>query len=194
MTKDDVGPITEFGKLMGKIAGEEIQTQVMTGSEAIASAAPEEVAAWLKAAVQRLDALVDEPTRAQIMTQMGCNCAAMNKAHVEKMWAKQRKFETLDAFIAAEEKRPSRGSRLVRDGNIVYQFYTPRASFKCRCYCGLWRGLPDNETVSATWCQCSKGFVATVWEGHVGHPVKVELVNCALSGGEECQFAIHLDG
>lgn len=26
-----------------------------------------------------------------------------------------------------------------------------------------------------------------------GHPLNVELVNCALSSGEECQFAIHPD-
>jgi len=193
MTKDDIGPVAEFGRLVGEIAGEEIKTQVMTGSGGIATATYTEVAAWLREAVQRLDTLVDKPTRIQIMTQMGCNCAGMNKSHVEKAWAKRKKFGTLDAFITAEEQKPDRGTRLEREGNIVYQFYTPRASFKCRCYCGLWRGLPDDETVSPTWGQCSKGFVETVWEGHVGHPVKVELVNCALSGGEECQFAIHLD-
>lgn len=193
MTKNDIGPITEFGRLIGEIAGEAIQTQIMVGSEQIAVASNAEVAAWLKEAVRRLDVLVDEPTRVQIMTQMGCNCAAKNGGFVEKAWAKRKGFETLDAFIAAEEQNPTWGTRLTREGDIVYQFYTPRASFKCRCYCELWHGLPDGETVSSTWGQCSKGFVATLWEGYVGHFVKVELVNCALSGGEECRFAIHLN-
>jgi len=61
-----------------------------------------------------------------------------------------------------------------------------------RCYCGLLRGLPEDENVSRTYCYCSEGFVKEFWENVLERPVKVELLQSALSGASECQFAIHL--
>jgi len=85
------------------------------------------------------------------------------------------------------------GTRLERQGNIVYQFYTPQSYTRpVRCYCGLLRGLPDDETVSLTYCHCSKGFVERVWEAVVGRHVKVELLQSVVHRDKECKFAIHL--
>jgi len=56
-----------------------------------------------------------------------------------------------------------------------------------RCYCGLFRELPTEET-----CNCSKGFVEKYWEAVLQKPVKVDLLQSAISGAKECKFAIHL--
>ena len=193
MTKNNVGPIAEFGATVSHFAGEQASRTVMTGSDQIAGASSKEVAKWLKAAVERLDATVDEGARAQIMEQMGLNCAEMNKSHVERALARRNRFNTLAEFLDAEEKAPSRGTRLVREGDLVYQYYKPLSAFGRRCFCSLWHGLPEGENVSPTWCQCSRAFVSEVWKAYAGRSVQVELAESCISGASECKFVVHLD-
>jgi hypothetical protein len=193
MAKDDVAPITELGRIVGLFVGEETQAKIMEGSERIGDASAEELAAWLKGVVDRLDALVDEETRTEIMVNMGVNCARVNSSHIDRALAKRRQFETLEAFLEAEEKNPSPGTRLVREGDVVHQCYEPRSAFQVRCFCSLWRGLASDENVSPTWCQCSKGFVMKLWEAYVGRPVQVEFVESCIAGAEGCKFAVHLE-
>jgi hypothetical protein len=192
MGKDDVGPIKELGVLVGRFAGEEARETIMAGSEGIADASAAEVATWLKGAMDRLDTQVDEATRMQVMENLGFNCAEVNRSHISRMVAKRNKFATLEEFLAAEEQKPTRGTRLLREGDVVYQYYDPRSSYKVRCFCSLWRGLAPDENASPTWCHCSRGFVTKLWEAYLGRPVKVELVECCISGAEECKFAVHL--
>ena len=111
---------------------------------------------------------------------------------IEQALAKRRQFQTLDEFLVAEVQAPSKGTRLEREGDVVYQYYDPRSGFQVRCFCSLWRGLGDDEEASLTWCQCSKGFVMKLWEAYVGSPVKVDLVESCIAGAEECKFAVHL--
>lgn len=191
MTKDDVGPITELEMEIGHFAGEEAKKKIVEGSEQIADLSPEEVAEWLKNTMNKLDTLIDEKIRIQIMENCGFNCAEINKNHIENTLAKRETFKTLDEFLDAEEKNPAQGTRLVREGGIIYQYYDPSA-FKVRCFCSLWRGLKDDETVSPTWCLCSKGFVMKLWEALLGRPAKVELVESCISGAKQCKFAVHL--
>lgn len=192
MGRDDVSPIRELGVLVGRFAGEEVRETIMAGSEGIADASAEEVATWLRGAMDRLDALVDDATRMQVMENLGFNCAEVNRSHISRMVAKRNKFATLGGFLAAEERKPMRGTRLVREGDVVYQYYDPHSSFKVRCFCSLWRGLAPDENASLTWCHCSRGFVMKLWEAYLGRPAQVELVESCISGAEECKFAIHL--
>ena len=54
------------------------------------------------------------------------------------------------------------------------------------------RGLPEDKTVSLTYCQCSRGLVEKTWELILGRPVQVEILESAISGATECKFVIHL--
>jgi hypothetical protein len=192
MPKEFVYPIADLGLAIGDLAGEKARAMVMEGSERIADLSLQEASAWLKGAIAHLDAGVDEPTRVEIMERLGLNCAEMNKSHVEQALARRNRFASLDEFLQAEEKTPSPGTRLIREGDVVYQYYDPLAAFHRRCFCGLWWGLPDEENAPLTWCQCSRAFVAKVWEGYAGRPVKVELIESCISGAKQCKFAIHL--
>jgi hypothetical protein len=178
--------------LVGRFAGEEVRREVMAGSEGVGDASAEEVAAWLRRTMDRLDTLVDEDTRMQVMENLGFNCAEVNRSHISRMLAKREKFATLDEFLAAEEQKPMRGTRLEREGAVVYQYYDPQSSFKVRCFCSLWRGLAPDGNASLTWCHCSRGFVMKLWEAYLGRPAQVELVESCIAGAEECKFAIHL--
>ncbi len=187
--------IYEIGENMERFAGEDVRKKVMEGSGQITpSSKPEKVAKWVKGAMERLDDLVDEEARSRIMMNCGYNCAFINKSPIEKAKARRRKHKTVDEFLEAEQRNPPAGTRLAREGDIIYQFYTPRSFTRpMRCYCSLLRGLPDNETISLTYCECSKGFVQKYWEGILERPVEVELLESCVSGAQECKFAIHLN-
>jgi len=61
-----------------------------------------------------------------------------------------------------------------------------------RCYCALIKDLPEGETISQTYCLCSKAFVQTLRETAIDRPVTVEILESAVSGASECRFRITL--
>ncbi len=185
-----LGAIQELAGNVERFAG----VQVMQGSDQLKeSTKPDKLAAWVQGAMQRLDALVEEPTRRQIMSECGNNCARVNSRPIKGAVARRAKFASLDEFLAAMQAKPPSGMRFSREGEYLYQYYTPRAfSHPMRCYCSLLRGLPQGETTSLTYCQCSRAFVQKYWEAILGKPVEVELLQSAVSGADECSFKIRL--
>jgi len=150
-------------------------------------------ALWVKNALERLDASVDERTKMQVMQNCGYNCAKKNSKVIEKAVARRKRFASIDDFLVAEQKKPPAGTRLVREGNIVYQTYSPQTFTRpMRCYCSLFRQLPTQEIVSVTYCNCSKGFVEKYWEAILQKQIKVDLLQSAISGAKECTFAIRI--
>jgi hypothetical protein len=188
------GMLIALEKNVELFAGQTVSNKVMEGSEKITEKTDKKkIAEWVKDAMERLDTLVDENTRVQIMENCGYSCAEVNTRVIERAKARRRKFRDVDEFLAAEQLKPMVGTRLVREGKTLYQFYTPRAFTRpMRCYCALLRDLPDDEEVSATYCNCSKGFVTKFWENVLERPVRVELMKSVVSGGTECKFTIHI--
>jgi len=185
--------LEQLGGNIERFSGKDVREKVMEGSGKIHSASPAGMARWVKGAMERLDSLVDKGTAARIMEECGRNCASVNKTVIERAKARRKKYATVEEFLAAEMKNPTRGTRLLRKGRVLYQYYTPQSFGKgMRCYCSLVRDLPPEEVISPTYCQCSKGFVAKFWEAVLGRPVKVEVLQSALAGAKECKFAIRL--
>ena len=194
MANKTAGQINEIGGNVERLAGLEVRAKVMQGSQAIVSSSrPETVALWVKEAMRRLDKLTDDQTRQEIMLTCGYHCILVNPKPLERAMARRQKYPSEAAFLEAEVRNPPRGFRFAREGQVLIQFYTPRSyGAGMRCYCSLLRGLPESETVSPTYCQCSRGFVERYWEGILGRRVEVDLLETAISGAEECKFVIHL--
>jgi hypothetical protein len=194
MGKMDIGMIKEIGGNVERFAGKTIRNKVMGDSEQISpSTSKIKIAKWVKEAIDKLDTLVDEKTRIKIMENCGYNCSIVNKRVMEKAKARREKYKNIDEFLEAEQRNPMTGTRLVREGDVMYQFYTPQSYTRpMRCFCSLLRGLPADDRVSLTYCHCSKGFIKKFWEGILERPVKVELVQSIVSGAPECKFAIYL--
>jgi hypothetical protein len=188
------GALVAMEHCVEQIAGKTITAKVMEGSEQITEKTDKrKTAEWVKNAMEKLDALVDEKTRVQIMQNCGYNCAKKNNKVIGRAVARRRKYASTDEFLKAEQQKPMRGTRLAREGNVLHQFYTPQAFTRpMRCYCSLLRGLPNEETISKTYCNCARGFVEKFWENVLGRPVKVDLLQSVASGDKECKFAIHL--
>jgi len=165
-------------------AGVEKKNKVFEGKklEEIYVYDPTVKARWVKGAMERLDALVDERTRKQIMGYCGAMCAAMWRKNMEDAKQKLKERGNLDEYLNAEG--------IPREGDVIYSTYTPYKDGR-RCYC-LGNGLPAEETMSPTYCLCGTGHAKAFWEGVLERPVKVELLQSALSGAKECKFAVHL--
>ncbi|RPI84790.1 MAG: hypothetical protein EHM41_12475 [Chloroflexi bacterium] len=194
MAKTTADMIKEFGIHIGELAGDEVREQVIAGSEAITpKTKPDVVSLWMKGAVDRLDTLADETTAQKIMETCGENCAWINHKVIERARDRRLKFKTEEDFVAAELKKPGSGTRLERDGNNFFQYYMPaNFSHPMRCFCALFRGLPEDQVVSKTYCQCSQAFIRTLWSEALGRPVKVEVLESVVNGGKECKFRIEI--
>jgi hypothetical protein len=194
MTETDVQMIKELKKTIERIAGKTVSKTVMQGCEQLTkSSSKKTIALWVRDAIRRLDSTVNENTRRQIMENCGRNCASINKRVIESAKTRRKKFKNLDTFLEAEQRKPMKGTRLYREGTILYQYYTPQAFTQpMRCYCSLLRELPKETSVSKTYCHCLKAFVQNLWESVLEQPVKVELLQSVVSGDSECKFAIHL--
>lgn len=184
------GMLIVLEKIIERFVREEVMKKVMEKSEEITEKTDaEKKASWMKGAMERLDQLVGEETKFRIMENCGFNCAEMNRGAIEEAVARRKNFKTVDQFLEAEQKKPMKGTRLVREGSLLYQFYTPQ-SFGVRCYCEMVAAAEGR--VSPTYCHCSKGFVMKLWEAVLKRPVEVEFVQSVISGAEECKFVIHL--
>jgi len=188
------GMIQQIEGCIEQFAGKDVAQKIMEDSENITEkTGKKKISQWVKNALQKLDAMVDEKTRVRIMQNCGYNCARKNHKVIGRAVARRKKFGSVDEFLDAEQQKPMKGTKLARKGNILYQFYTPQAFTRpMRCYCGLFRELPKEDAVSITYCNCSKGFVEKYWEAVLERPVEVDILQSAISGATECKFAIHL--
>ena len=192
--KKHLAAIENLGHNLKRFAGEEAKGKVLEGSEKLAKVSdPVQISLWVQRAMKRLDRAVDKKTRTRVMEECGYACAEANRKTIDRVLAKRKKYGSLEEFLETEQNRLLPGMRLEREGKILYQYYMPQ-SFKhpMRCFCSLLRGLPPEETMSATYCQCSKGFVQRMWERVVGKPVKVDVLETAVTGAKECKFRVNL--
>ena len=195
MTKSMVGIIEEFGGQVEALAGATVRSHVMTGGESIiAKTGVGEVARWVQGAMNRLDEAAPPGMAVAIMEACGANCAAMTHGVIERAVARRGKYCSEEEFLAAEVKKPMAGTRLERRGEVLHQFYTPRSfGHGMRCYCALVKALPESETLSPTYCHCSKAFVKTLWETVLGRPIVVQILRSTLTGSNECEFTIEAE-
>jgi hypothetical protein len=190
MAKSVVGIIEEFGRRVEESAGPAVRRQVMTG-RARATSGLEPTSLWVKGALQRLERLAGEGTAITVMEACGANCARVNHGFIARAKARRSKHASEEAFLAAEARKSQRGTRLERDGDVLYQTYTPQTyAHPMRCYCALLSDLPPDESVPRAYCHCSKAFVRTYWEEVLGRPVTVEILKSAVGGSDVCQFRI----
>jgi len=197
LMKQISGPIEEFNKNIRKFAGEKVRKEVMADSEkAIASADLGKISIWLKEAIDRLDTLTSTGESEDIMKSCGSSCFSVNKKHAEKDRERRLGCSTEEEYLKQVLLSGSgQGTRFEKDGNILVEYYTPktyREDMQLRCYCLFASRLPEDMTISRTFCQCSRAHVENYWKYVLDRPVRVELGETALTGAEECKFIIHL--
>jgi hypothetical protein len=118
-----------------------------------------------------------------------------------------KNFLKLDNELIEEIVRKGWGSAGVRLDNRILatkipksgslfeymQEKDPKKKRALYCHCPRIRAiLGSNETISSTYCYCGAGFYKDIWETILQEPVRVELLESVMTGGDVCQVAIHL--
>lgn len=152
---------------------------IMEGSESLTSASgPQKKATWVGNAMERMDSMLDEKTRIEVMERCSCDFEARKRVA-------RRIYEEstdIDDFI---KRLGMRCNKLERVGNILYSIKTEG------CDCGWVRAT--KTPISPTFCHCGKGYIARYFEAVFQKPVRVDVIQAAVWGDEVCRFAIYLD-
>jgi len=189
---DLVGPLTELDRRIRETMGGEAADVIMEGVGDVKNTwKRDRVAHWVKEAMTRMDETLDDEAKEKIMVACGHNCAAHHDAPIRQAVKRREKHEGFEEFLDAMAAEPPRGMQLQRDGGAVIFSYTPQTYGRgMRCYCSLVKGLPMDETMSETYCFCSKGFVEAYWMALSGGRVDVELLESAVTGSDVCRFRV----
>ena len=140
---------------------------------------PKRLENWLVALVSALDEQVDEETRAKVLEQCGRRC--QTQSLVKKARRIYERSKSVDEFLT-EFGRVYK--HLHREGNGVYIVYP-------RCYCTFVNKMPRGR-LSATWCNCSRGWAKALFEGALGRPVEVVAEQTIIRGDKQCKFKLVL--
>jgi hypothetical protein len=189
---DLVGPLTELDRRIRETVGDEAADFIMEGVGDVKNTwKKDRVAIWVKEAMKRMDETLDQEAKEKIMVACGHNCAAHHGAPIAQAVKRREKHEDFEEFLDAMAAEPPRGMQLQRDRGDVIFSYTPQSyGGDMRCYCSLVKGLPMDETMSETYCLCSKGFVEAYWTALSGDRVDVELLESAVTGSDVCRFRV----
>ncbi|MFX1508081.1 MAG: hypothetical protein ACFFDC_18505 [Promethearchaeota archaeon] len=199
----------KFSESLDRFVGVVIKNEVMGDSEDLKTkSSGDKKARWMKGAMKRLDELVDEETRVNVMT----SCShVFPKTRLKPLISKYKETGSIDAVLNLMHKDRSYGGLSYyeypkRERNIIYVTKIPfnpkkydQTSDKNEkkyhyCHCGLVKAslkAPD-VNISPTFCYCGAGWYKTLWEGILGKRVQIEVLQSVIGGDNCCQFAIHL--
>jgi len=143
---------------------------------------------WIGRFMRLVDDRLDEKTRCGLMEANGRACAMGAYGPLDPA-----QTIALDAFVArlAQHVGPE-NCRL--QGDVVYFNYQSNPDglrlSDGHCLCPLIEDGPAD--LSPTYCRCSVGYVAYLFEKNIGRPVRVELLESVRRGGKACRFAVHV--
>ena len=122
---------------------------------------------------------VDEETAAKVLEQCGRQC--QSESFVKKVRSIYEKSENVDEFL---DEFGQVYKYLHREGDKIYIVYP-------KCYCSQVNKIPAG-ILSATYCNCSRGWVKALFEGALGRPVDVVLEESIINGDKQCRLRINL--
>jgi len=134
---------------------------------------------WIACLMTGLDEHVDDETRAKLLEQCGRQC--ISQSFIKKAQGIYKKSENINEFL---DKFGKIYKHLHREGDNVYLVYP-------KCYCSFVNKiLPGN--LSATYCNCSRGWAKALFEGALGKPVEVIMEKSIIKGDKQCRLRIVL--
>jgi predicted hydrocarbon binding protein len=133
---------------------------------------------WIATLLAGLDEQVDAETRVAVLE--GCGRTCITDSMVKRAKACRAEARDEAEFL---DKLGQAWKHLQREGDEVYVVYP-------RCYCPLVKDFSGD--LSATWCNCSRGWVKELFEQALGKPVQVDLLQSIRQGDKSCKFQVHL--
>lgn len=132
---------------------------------------------WIACLIAGLDKHVDEERGAKVLEQCGRQC--QSQSFIEKAQNLYQKSKSIDEFL---NKFGKVYKHLHREGDKLYIIYP-------KCYCSHVNKIPQGK-LSATYCNCSRGWAKALFEGALGRPVEVVMEESIVKGDKQCKFRI----
>jgi effector-binding domain-containing protein len=201
--------LARFEESLGSFAGDDVKRDVLEGSDNLSpSSDTEDKIAWVKGAMERLDAAVpDADTRREIV----CRCAHIYPAEqIQKLKSKYEELGGLEPFMAWLKEDPGyEGAPYYRDpkrgDDVIFIDKAPQEAAKHKeatdpvarraaaCHCPIIKAaILAGERISPTFCHCGTGWFKPLWEAILERPVRITCEESVLQGHDRCKFAIHL--
>ena len=134
---------------------------------------------WITWLVAAMDDHLDEETKAKILKQCGRQC--QTESLTKKARDIYKKSNSLNDFL---KKFGQVYGNLHLEGDEVFIIYP-------KCYCPNVNKIPS-EKLSATYCNCSRGWIEALFEDVLGQQIDVVKHKSIVNGDEECKFQIIL--
>jgi predicted hydrocarbon binding protein len=86
-------------------------------------------------------------------------------------------------------------TKIPKSGYIKDYFEASDPEEKRRIYCHCPRvreGVGKEPQLPEEYCYCGAGFYKGIWEEILGEPVRVEVLESVMNGGDRCRIAVHL--
>jgi len=126
-----------------------------------------------------LDESVDEETLVKVLEQCGRRC--QSESFVKKARGIYQKSKNMDEFL---DRLGNVYKHLHREGDNLYIVYP-------KCYCSFVNKISPGK-LSATYCNCSRGWAKALFEGALERPVEVVMEESIVKGDDRCRFRIIL--
>lgn len=185
-----------------RVLGKNFRNEIMKEKELLftVESSREDRTLWLKDTLDRLDKVVSEDQRYEIVSR----CAhEFSPKRIENMKNIYEKTGDIDEVIKKMQRDYAWYENPIRKGNTIYITKIPvnpegyekaktlEEKKKNYCHC---RFINENldKGISPTFCYCGTGWYRQQWEGILGKPIKIKLLKSLLKGDENCEVAIYL--
>jgi predicted ArsR family transcriptional regulator len=138
-----------------------------------------EMAQCVRNIMKKFEKVVPEDfKRFRIMESIGTSCASPMLQKVREISENSKnlpeKIEDLNKLYG--------GDFFYLKGDKIYSKLG-----ECVCHYGV---TASNEPISPTYCRCSCGYMKILFETLLGEPVKVNVTETILTGGNKCKFIV----
>ena len=164
---------------------EKIIDEIMQDGETIKQSMPgHKKAEWIKKAMDKMDALLEQEIRNKVREDCACCITGMRLKSMKEIAAsgmnlkdKIKKINDIHIF----------GKSTAMDGKTIHVTFGDPGS-KCVC-----TPKASKEPISITWCYCCKGHVHKLMEAAIEKNLKGRVISSACSGGDTCRFEFVID-
>jgi hypothetical protein len=174
--------VQHLSERLDEAVGPELRRQILAGAEALTSKTSKPARARiLKTVMERMEQLMDRETAIRVRASCACKPPSFLKK-AKEIYAASPDIPT---FLSEMEKQRTLGWPLRLEGDRIVGEFGYRA-----CVCAKVNG--SKEPLPMLWCECCKGHVIWMYENVFGRPVKVEMSESVITGGEECRYTVDL--
>ena len=177
------GKTRRLAEHVAAVAGPALAEQITAGlTMPLVGANSREKSAWVRKVIARMDALLPEAQRREIMGRRKCPPPKAGIARDQELWAQ---CEDLADFARNVRERGWTG--YLCEGNTLRMHISSG-----RCYCTL--SGSKAEPIGKTHCLCCAEHLRGGLEPTFGLPVDVDVESTVISGDPHCWFRAYIGG